>query len=267
MAFRLSKTELIERALRLCRAFSINDVAPDPAYTEEAEFWLTMFLAELSEGARLIQKTRTDGRTITLTTAVQEVDLTAGTPDTDEEDPSLTQVPPNGIVDLRSVRLIIDGDDQGELRLLRSFEWEQIDDKAETGKPRRALFVMRGNEQPSLLLHPIPSFSSGTWQLRCVFQEHFAKQVDDTDDEVNIRAGWQRMLVYRLAADIGGGAVVSRPLNEVNNWRNEYVAARKQLEAYSNRERVSKPRVVGGNPYGYGGVPCEPRTDYRRTDD
>ncbi len=264
MGFRLSKTEIIEMALRKVGAYSVYDDAADPDFVDEAERWLSGILSQFAATKRLVQKTLIDGRTIDLTSGQQEVDLTAGTPDTDEEAPSTNQVPPNGIVDIRSARLIVDGIDQGALTLLRTGEWEGITDKSDTGRPSAGLYVIRGNHRPSLLLFPTPVFTTGTWQIRCVFQEAFSPLVDDPDDEVDIMEGWQRMLVYRLAVDIGSGPIVNRTENELGPWRREYAAALKDLENYANRERMSGPRVIASNPYGYGGARRIGPVDYRR---
>lgn len=244
MAFKPSKTQIIERALRLIRAYSINDIAPDPAHVAEAEFWLASILNELSATTRLVQRQTIDGRTISLTTGVQEIDLSAGTPDTDEESPSLTQIPPNGIADVNSVRLEIDGLDQGAIELVSSAEWEQIVDKDDTGRPCRGLVVFRGNEKPSLLLHPVPTFTTGTWNLRLVVQQYMAAQVDELDDEINLVAGWERMLTLLLAADLGSGPIMTRTNSEISEWRREGMRAKRMLEAYSNRERTTRPRRV-----------------------
>ena len=181
MSYSMSSGEIIERALRKIRAFSINDQTPDPVHVKEARFYLDMILAETSGSGPLMQK-RQQAVTLPLTTGTATLDLQPGSPDVDEDDPTLTQIPPTGIVDVKSARLLV-----------------------EKGSPTI---------------------------------------VGELDDRPDIRAAWQLWLVRRLAYELGSGPIVMRSRDELTAIQRDALRAKQFLEAHSNREPLTQPRVV-----------------------
>ncbi len=243
MSYSMSSGEIIERALRKIRAFSINDQTPDPVHVEEARFYLDMILAETSGSGPLMQK-RQQAVTLSLTTATATLDLQPGSPDVDEDDPTLTQIPPTGIVDVKSARLLVNDSDCGEIKLIRLLEFEKISVKSTGGQPTHATVRMNGIEKPIMTFWPVPTFTSGTMKVRLLVEKGFPTIVGELDDRPDIRAAWQLWLVTRLAYELGSGPIVMRSRDELTAMQRDALRAKQRLEAHSNREPLTQPRVV-----------------------
>lgn len=57
-------------------------------------------------------------------------------------------------------------------------------------------------------------------------------------------AGWQRGLIYLLAADIGSGPVKTIPLNERRQFAATGEAKLRRLQARQNKEQVQRPNIT-----------------------
>lgn len=243
MAYLLSSSEMIGRALRKIGAFPINDRNPDPVHAEEAEYWLDMILSEMVGTSRLLHRIE-QAVTISLTTGTETYDLAPGTPDDDEDDPDLTQIPPFGIVHPVKVRLLVDDVDENEITMVDRRTYERIRAGAETGKPCWGTFLPDGDLKHKLKLYPTPTFSSGTMKVRMLVQQFFDDIVGNTDDVPKIGAEWQLYLVTRLAWVLGDGPVLRRPRGDIEDWKGDAEVSFARLKAFRAGQVETGPPVV-----------------------
>lgn len=132
------------------------------------------------------------------------------------------------------------GEDE-EIELIRRLDYEQREDKDEQGQVKRAHITRE--PEPKMYVHPVPMH--GQDSIRLFGQRHAP---DATQSQGATPHGfppeWQRYLITRLAYELAQGPVVRWAGNELERLRVEAQEIKRDLDSWSAREQVDRPRFT-----------------------
>lgn len=226
---------ICERALRKIGAYSINDSAADPEELAEAVYWLDLAVAELAGTSHCVWLVPT-----TLT-----IPLSADTATYDLSDVLGDDYPTDGILFPIEAYVRDDDDNDTPIEIVRRRDYEEITDKATSGKPDR-IYIDRLADDQNISVYPVPTDTS--YSIRLVAQTYAPDFVGSNLRAVNgnvahgLSAEWQRWMILQNAADIGSGPVRRLPPGEISEIRRDAEISKARLLAYSNDEKDSMPR-------------------------
>lgn len=244
MSRTLKAVEICSRALRLIGKFPVTDTAPDGEDLREALHWLDLLMAEHAGTGR---------RFFLIPAEPMRIPLVADTATYDLAD-DVQNVPADGFQ--FPVDAVLE-DEQGNrtpLTIVARDTWDAKTNMATSGAPCE-VFIDRLAAEPKLSVYPVPA-ESDLWTVVLNVQT-YAPNVAPAGvsgsrpqgaTETNYRQAWQRWLIYRLAIDLGNGAIVHLPLDRIASYERQARAAELELDAYENREHDTEAPVA--QPYG-----------------
>ncbi len=236
MAQLLTAKGIAERALRMVQAFAINDVAADPEELRETLYWMEMLIDHKDAVNKLNCFIPSDVLVPMPITASFNLPTAAG-----------ATWPTNGVLMFHHAMLADGSGRETPLRLLKRYEYEEIEQKTAAGRPM-ALYIDMLDPNYTAKQWPVPSDTSYTAKL--VVQTYNLtvaidnKAIAQQSNKHGFNPGWQLWLVYGTAALIGGGAVRAVPPAKVKEWDNKADELWDELYINADRERGSEPRIT-----------------------
>ncbi|UVC14706.1 phage adaptor protein [Mesorhizobium onobrychidis] len=240
----LKAKEICERALRLIGKFPTTESAPDGEDLREAMFWLDLIMAQVAGTTRLFFLIPAS---ITLTlVAGQQAYLLS-----DE----IEEFPDNGFQFPVAAWLEDADGNRTPLTIVARDTWLEKSKLSTTGTPCE-VYIDRLPD-PTLYTYPtIEATDTDVYTIVLDFQSYAPNVapggVSGTRPEGTVetlfRQAWQRWLVYKLAVDIGGGAVVKLPEQSLARFEREELKAFSGLEAFENREHDTESPTT--EPFG-----------------
>lgn len=240
----LNANEICGHALRMVGAWPTSETAPLAEHLREALFRLDLIMAE-NAGVMEVFNLQLPTIEVTLTNGQQAYSLRALL---------LTQYPPNGIMFPIDASILLPGNNRQPLTIITRDRWDNLDQTSRYGVPVYA-YMDRLTTDSMIRLWPFPAASDVTvYKLQLNLQQGAPNvapagvsgaRAEDTN-VTNLRAAWQRYMVYALACDLGDGAINKQPIQRLQRWTKERDDARFRIEVFENREHDNEPPIVDG---------------------
>lgn len=252
MSRTLSAVDLCGRALRLIGAWPVTDSAPDGEHLREALSWLDLNMAEISGVKRFFNHIK-DNLPIALTAGKDTYPLIASMG---------AFYPLEGVQFPVAAYLERNGSKLHDITIVTRETWRMMEGLPGSGDPS-AVFIDRF-PQPTMRVWPMPADNDATIRLHVqtnapnVSPGGVTGTIPDASAVHSFRAAWQRFLIYRLAGDLGRGAVVKLPQGSLQEYRTEATIAERQLDAFENRQHDNEPPIVRSYDSYYGGAAGRP---------
>lgn len=237
--------EICERALRLVGQFPITESAPDGEHLREALFWLDLILAEIAGTHRVFFLVPTT-KSLFLVAGEQSYNLSSTLGD---------EYPTDGIQFPVDAWIEDSGANRAPIQLVTRQAFESHPKSDESGVPVEAYIDRLAS--PTLHTFPtLPSTATETYTIKLVVQT-FAPNVAPSGVSGTrpqgtalhgFRQAWQRYLIYRLARDLGSGAIIKLPDASLKRYQEEGERAERPLLAFENREHDTEEPIV--EPHG-----------------
>lgn len=240
----LNANELCGRALRMVGAWPTSETAPLAEHLREALFRLDLIMAE---NAGVMEVFNLQLPTI-------EVTLTNGQQNYNVRSLLLGQYPANGIMFPIDAAVVLATGTVLPVEIVSREKWDRLPNLVSYGVPT-FIYMDRLIADPMIRLWPYPAAGDASvYKLRLNVQQganNVAPQgvtgarPEDTTI-LNLRAAWQRYMIYALAYDLGDGAINKQPIPRLKEWARERDAARFRIESFENREHDTEPPIVDG---------------------
>lgn len=238
----LNATDICTRALRMIGAFPTSESAPEGEDLQEALNWLDLIMGEMAGTAYLFSFVpATIFVPIVNGAAVLPVPINNSLMGTVAFPTEAFLVRPGGFCDA--------------VTIVTRETFESVSAQAAIGQPRW-VFVDRTPDPVIQLFPAIDAADPGVYQLGLVVQTEppdvtpkGVANSQPTSTGHGFRAAWQRMLIYRLAADIGRGPVRTLPQGRLNDFRKEADIAFARLEVF-DRQHDNEPPIAASYDIG-----------------
>jgi hypothetical protein len=224
MSLAFTARRFAETALRKIAAFSINDTGADPVEVREALVWLDMLIASLAGTRKLFWLVQTD----------IVVALTANTSSYDIIDEMGADAPADGVLAYTHVSLRDSNGNDIPLKMLTRTEYEDIENKTETGTPW-GVYIDR-IDPVTLYVLGVPTTTDFSLVITTLaYPQDMTVRLGGEGS--GIPPEWNSYVVIKLSSYIGNGPVRQLPLSEVQDMRGEAEDLKVQLLAFGNREQ------------------------------
>lgn len=244
----LTVTDICARALRVVGKFPVTDSAPDGEHKREAMHWLDLILAEAVGTDRIFS--RVDKVTI-------DFPITNGTASYDFYATLADDTPDDRIQYIADAYLEDDNGNRCPIEMVTREKIENVSLPAETGTPVWMHLAVGDEVTPTLRIFPTPPTTDTTvWTLKLVCQL-FAPNVAPggvTGSQAqgtvahSFGQAWQRWLIYRLALDLGSGALTKLPETSLSRFEKHIEKAEERLEGFANSDHENTKPIC--EPWG-----------------
>lgn len=245
----LSITEICTRALRRIGSFSINDQAADPAYLQEARYWLDLHVGHLAATNRIKWL-----EPVTVSIPIEGGEQNYSLRPTNLSSQAGQSLVSQGVDAIRVNNMPSEGmqfpitamlkDSSGNerpVKILRRYEWDAIGDKDQSGTPS-GIFIDRTME-PVMKVHPIPVDDGLSIELTIqTFHPDLAKIKPER--RPILRQSWDLWAVTVTALACARGPIRRLPQGEVKDLENEEARYRTELLAFENDDQFRHRRTV-----------------------
>jgi len=238
MAKRFNAKEIGERALRKIGAYSINDAEADPEELQETLYWMDMNLAHIcGTEAAFWLRPATISKALTADTGSYVLETLLG-----------TDYPSDGIVSVPGV-WITTGSDDDPLEQLRRVDYENIQNKAATGRPEY-FYIDRlaSDDEQKVYFYPVPSSGYTAKFLVQTYSPDLTKR--PFAEQHGLYTAAQLWLTLSTAFLISDGPVRRLEAGRMDRIEKQAMQAFKDLKAYGsvNTEQVRDRRVQAWGP-------------------
>lgn len=222
-----SARKIAELALQKINAFSVNDIAADPAHLDRTLQWMDLVVAEFTGNNKCEWLVSRD----------VSVALDANTRTYDLEDGMGDELPPGGVMFPISAYVNDGNGNDTPVEIIDGTEYEAIASKSTSGKP--AVIYIDRKIVPTLHVYPVPADT--TYTLKMTVQQYAPSMSDSRGERQHgMRAEFQLWLVLATAGQIGNGPVRRLSGQVLNAIIEEAARMRARLEAYGNHPRVGQ---------------------------
>ena len=237
MAGLLTQAEIVERALRKCGVYAINDSGAETAHVTECLYWLDMIVANFVG----------EHEAYWLVPATLSISLTADQQDYVIADELGTNDPDDGILYVTEAWLEDSGGNRCALEIATRKKFESVGYPDQSGTPYM-VYIDR-TLTPTLKTYPTLGTGATGYTIKLIVQTNSPDMKPRSGSGLGnaahgLRATWQLWMVYELAWNIGDGPVTKRPRTELNDWKGYADQRKRRLLSFENTEKDTEAPVT-----------------------